>query len=85
MASATLKTAHITKLIPVETEVKTVELSLTLQEAELLRTLLGVHVQGTGPIRDIANDIWSSLYCSGSTFRHGLFTGYVFCSTEKDA
>lgn len=83
MASATINTQHVTKLIPVETEVKTVEtvtLALTLEEAEVLRTLLGMHVKGSGPVKDITDDIWMAFVVSGVKSRPGLFTESVYCA-----
>lgn len=82
MAKAVIKTEKVTKSRPVETEVKTVELILTPREATFLSSLLGLHVQGTGPLKDIANDIWAALRTAGADFRFDMFTGSVFCKND---
>jgi len=74
--------ATIRKIVPA---VANYELTLTLDEAQFLRRLLGSHVIGGGALRSVADSIWGALtvvpdYLSGEE----EWTGTVDLGRKND-
>ena len=80
MATATITTEHDAKTVPAETEGDTVTLTVTLQEAEVLHSLLAHRVLGVGPALKHTYLVAGALRDAGVEAPIGLFTDRVYCA-----